>query len=74
MILKEKTVNSSADAAALLGEIASMKNSGAIKIIKGSLLSDPMVDVEFKVKGTAELWSLRGVSDVHGGLILRRIN
>ena len=52
--LKNRTVSSFNEAHTLIDEIALLKNSGAIKIIKGSLLTDPMIEVEFKVSATEE--------------------
>ena len=71
-MLSPTTANSQADAAALISKIAALMNRGEIKLIKGSLY-DTILDVEFKVKGSSDRWSLRGVNDSRGGLTLSRI-
>lgn len=47
-------------------------NRGEIKMIKGSFY-DTVLDVEFKIKGSADRWSLRGVNDSRGSLTISKI-
>ena len=71
-MLTPTTATSQTEANNLISKIAGMKNRGEIKFMKGSLY-DNLVDVEFKIKGTNECWTLRGVNDSRGSLTLQRI-
>jgi hypothetical protein len=66
------TASSKADATALISKLAALINRGEIRLIKGSL-NDTILDAEFKVKGSSDRWSLRGVNDSRGGLTLNKI-
>jgi hypothetical protein len=71
-MLTPTTVNSQTEASALISTLASGMTRGEIKLVKGSFY-DTLVDVEFKVKGSPDRWSLRGVNDSRGSLTLSRI-
>jgi hypothetical protein len=71
-MLSPITVNSQREANSLISKLAGMVTRGEIKISKGSLY-DTILDVEFKMKGSSDRWSLRGVNDNQGGLTLSRI-
>jgi hypothetical protein len=71
-MLSPQTANSQLEANNLIAKLAGMMTRGEIKLMKGSLY-DNIVDVEFKVKGTPDRWSLRGVNDSRGSLTLQKI-
>jgi hypothetical protein len=71
-MLKPTTATSQVEVSTLIAMLAGMMTRGDIKLIKGSLY-DTLLDVEFKVKGTSDRWSLRGVNDSHGNVTLSKV-
>lgn len=71
-MLTPTTANTQTEADNLISKLAAMRTRGELKLIKGSFY-DTILDVEFKVKGSNDRWSLRGVHDSHGSLTLSKI-
>ncbi|MFK7814246.1 MAG: hypothetical protein AB8B59_17240 [Maribacter sp.] len=75
MELKEQSLHTKWESEALLSSIRNLFYTKKIKMVSGSL--DPnsysVIEAQFKVKGTTQLWQLNGVMDQNGGLSLREL-
>ena len=70
-MLEPLHVGSQTEATALLAKLSAMQLRKELKIIRGSF-SETILHVEFRLKATGEIWLLRGVNDIRGGLTLER--
>ena len=75
MKLTETTITSKIQLDDILDSLNSMRLNREIKLIRGNFDSGTsIIDAEFKIKGTIEVWCIYCVNDGHGGGTLSKKN
>jgi len=69
MELNEASIQSPAELESLLSKLRGMQFQRELKLVRGSFDDHGIIDAEFKLKGSSELWQFYCTTEIGGGYL-----